>query len=79
MIDRRERILAILNYLQTMLFQERKSECVEIACCGYGIPETFPESGIEWESFDSDSTWGGSDSIFFSVPWYLEERGKLSR
>ena len=64
MIDRRERILAILNYLQTMLFQERKSECVEIACCGYGIPETFPESGIEWESFDPDSTWGGSDKHF---------------
>ena len=51
MIDRRERILSIINYLQTMLEKDRRREKVEIASCDYGIPDEFPSSGIEWQDF----------------------------
>ena len=64
MIDRRERILSIINYLQTMLEKDRRREKVEIASCDYGIPDEFPSSGIEWQDFGYDSTWGGSDKHF---------------
>ena len=62
MKDRRNRIQAIINYLEEAAFRERE-DCtgVETALTGYGIPETFPPLGADWHGFECGDTWGGSD------------------
>ena len=59
----RERILAILNYLESTLYRSERRERAEIALADYTIPSTFP-SEAEWTAFGTDETWGGLDSHF---------------
>ncbi len=64
MTERRNRILAILNYLEkNILFPRTAVENVEISAADYEIPDVFPLDAA-WESFPSDETWGGPDSHF---------------
>ncbi len=65
MTDRRNRILAILNYLEKNLYSSSTSVSgIEIATATYSIPEIFPTDEVSWRHFATDETWGGMDSHF---------------
>lgn len=78
MKDRRNRILAILEYLEReVMTSVTPVEGVMIADYRYDLKETISEEGLEWHDFRRDGTWGGHDKHYmFKADVTATEEGK---
>ena len=65
MKDRRNRIRAILEYIEKeMMISNHAVSGIKIADYGYDLQETVSDEGLDWKDFGRDSTWGGHDRHF---------------